>query len=142
MKKENDKQFVTYRSFRTSKKLENGRTVLDTSGAITACCNVDLEKNTMHVGFSFLNPTDNQLKPKGRGIAKQRMLKNPILFPKVPADEKGAPRISTILVDYLKKVTEIPNDSALFAYLGIQPYNGAGSKCEFMSWFPAMIKSL
>lgn len=135
--------YITYRNFRTKKKLDNGKDVYDVDGAITACCEVFPEENKMHVGFSFLNPTDNQIKISGKGRAKQRLMKNPIVLTDVEMGEKGKLKVSEKLREYIKEALLTSKGPAkIFDHFHIAPYNGNSMKCGVLKWLPLMLSKL
>jgi hypothetical protein len=135
--------YITYRNFRTKKTLENGKDVFDVDGAITACCEVFPEENKIHVGFSLLNPTDSQIKIRGKGLAKQRMINNPIVLNDVEMGEKGKLKVSEKLREYVKEAMHNSKGAAkIFDHFHIPKYNGDSMKCGVLKWLPLMLSKM
>ena len=135
-------EYTTFRNFRSVEKTDNVKTkfTYDRLGAITACCKVSPDTRSMSVGFSFLNPTDNQWLIRGKGLAKQKLLKNPICM-NIENTKEGTPDVTSTLLGYLK--AQVTKDAKTMATaLGIRPYNGIPEKCELSKWLPVLIKSL
>jgi hypothetical protein len=134
-------KYTTYRNFRSKEKLEDGNWIFDSKGAVTACCEVDTEQRCVKVGFSFLNPTDNQFLVRGRGLAKRKLMKQPIVLENVESAENGKLKVTESVLEYLK--TKATDDMmSLTTALGIKPYRGHPEKCEFLKWFPRLIQAL
>ena len=130
-----------YRNFRSRSKHANGHFIWDTHGAVTACCELDAEHQQIKVGFSFLNPADSQFLTRGRGLAKQKLLKAPIVLHGVTKDANGKYNITKTILDHLK-AQSYTDMKSLTTTLGIRPYNGRPEKCEFLKWFPQLVNTL
>jgi len=140
MKREQDK-YTTYRNFRSREILDNGNCIFDSKGAVTACCEVYPTERRVKVGFAFLNPTDSQLLIRGKGLAKQKLINNPIVLEGVESAENGKLKVAEKVLEYLKE--KATNDMmSLTTALGIKPYRGHPEKCEFLKWFPRLIQDL
>lgn len=136
-----EKQKYTYRSFRSKTQRNDGSVIWDVAGSITACCELDTEQRQVKVGFSFLNPTDSQLLVRGRGLAKQKLLRAPIVLNNIKVTEDGKFKITEKVLEHLKAQSKADMKS-LTTTLGIHPYNGRPEKCEFLKWFPRLVQDL
>lgn len=135
------KKYTTFRSFRSKEKLDNGNWIFDSKGAVTACCECDPATRQVKVGFSFLNPTDAQRLIRGRGLAKRKLEKSPIVFENVEQTENGKLKVTERVLEYLKEQAT-KDMMSLTTALGISPYKGHPEKCEFLKWFPRLIQDL
>ncbi len=140
MTREKDK-YTTYRNFRSKEQLENGNWIFDSKGAVTACCEVDPVERCVKVGFSFLNPTDAQFLVRGRGLAKKKLINEPIVLEGVEPTKDGKLKITERVLEYLKEKATTDMMSLTIA-LGIKPYRGHPEKGEFLKWFPQLIQDL
>jgi hypothetical protein len=142
---------TTYRHFRSKRDLGttntrgNAQFVYDEQGAITACCIIDDNATFVKVGFSFLNPTDAQVKISGKGRALQRAQRDPIHL-EVPKTDSGKLKLTETIHTYIKQAL-IPADDSdfvknLFDHFKITPYNGKWGKCSFVKWIPKLIETL
>jgi hypothetical protein len=134
-------KYVTYRTFRSKDNLVNGKFIYDMRGAITACCEVDPEAKQIKVGFSFLNPTDSQFLVRGKGLAKKKLLSDPILLENVGVNEKGKLKVTDTVLQYLVRLTE-SSMKEFTEKLKIKEYHGDLMKCSFMQWFPLLLDHL
>jgi len=134
-------KYVTYRTFRSKDNLTNGTFIYDMRGAITACCEVDSESKQIKVGFSFLNPTDSQFLVRGKGLAKKKLLSDPILLENVGINEKGKLKVTDAVFQYLVHLTGL-RMKELTEKLKIKEYHGDFTKCNFMAWFPNFLDYL
>jgi len=140
MQHEKDK-YTTYRKFRSKEQLDNGEWRFDTKGAVTACCEVNTTERRVKVGFSFLNPTDSQFLVRGRGLAKQKLMKEPITIEGIGTTKDGKLKITESVLEYLK-AKAITDMTSLTLALGVKPYRGNPEKSEFLKWFPRLIQTL
>jgi len=134
-------KYTTYRNFRSKEMLDNGNPIFDTKGAVTACCEVDTTERSIKVGFSFLNPADEQLVVRGKGLAKSKLIRKPITLENVEAKENGKLKVTEALLEYLKE-TVTDDMQSLTTTLGKEPYRGRPEKCEFAKWLPRLIQTL
>lgn len=136
-----EEKYVTYRTFRSKDNLINGKLIYDMRGAITACCEVAPDSRQIKVGFSFLNPIDSQFLIRGKGLAKKKLLNDPILLENVGFNKKGKLKVTETILKYLVDLTGLQMKE-LTEKLKIKEYHGDLTKCNFMKWFPALLKYL
>lgn len=129
-----DDKEITYRYFRSSEIMPNGKKIYDQHGAVMAACRTFPSEKRVAVGFSFLNPTDQMHLVRGKGIAKSRLQKQPIILENVEVSEKGKLQISKALARYLTETdpTDFPDR------FGIQEYTGKKTP-GIMSWLPEFL---
>jgi hypothetical protein len=134
--------YTTFRTFRTKIVLDgHPKTQVDVAGAVTACCEVDLEKKSMKVGFSFMNPCDPLFKVRGRGKAVSRLEHFPVVITGLEPAQNGKLQVTEALLKYLREVVKQPTES-IPELLGVKEYRGEKTRSEFMKWFPSFVAAL
>jgi hypothetical protein len=98
-------------------------------GAITACCEVDLDAGRMYAGFAAYNPKDPSpwIKKRARSIARGRLRRS--AMSRVAFYFTEDMDVETEVLGYLIEKVRYPE------HLGLRPFGGDLERSGFMQWF-------